>query len=161
MVDENSTSTSTSIDPNLSPEAAVGNETPAIVESDVTVPTTPTADSSVPRKVSEYHDAPHFHHKWHTEALVDGHDVYHGIVKDITAHGLNFILDHNLQHSKIVKLHIHVPPLNVGNPQHILEVTGKITSSVYDNVEGTFRSSISFIEFTFESDRSYLNSFLS
>lgn len=104
----------------------------------------------------EYHDVPHPHHKWHAEARVDGHDVYTGYVKDISMHGVHLFLEHNLQDAKFVKLHIHIPPLLVTDPHHILEVTGKVTSPIYDSDEGYFRSTISFLEFTLESDRAYL-----
>ena len=163
MVDANSTSLIASSDPNLSAKTVEASEPVTSADSNVTVPiagTTPS-DSTDARKYREFHEAAHPHYKWHAEVLVDGHDVYQGIVKDISIKGLNLILDHNLQNAKFVKLHIHVPPLDIGSPHHILEVTGKITFAVYDSVEGSFRSGISFLEFTLESDRAYLNSLLS
>ena len=104
------------------------------------------------------HDTPHPHFKWHADVMVDGHDVYQGYVRDISMHGLHLYLDHNLQNAKLVKLHIHVPPLLVTSPHRTLEVTGNITANIYDSVEDEFRSSINFIAFTLESDRIYLQS---
>ncbi|WP_283745440.1 PilZ domain-containing protein [Sideroxydans sp. CL21] len=119
---------------------------------------TATADQ---RKTRDIHDEPHPHFKWHAEVRVDGHDVFQGIVKDISMKGLNLVLDHNLQNSKLVKLHIHIPPADISSPHHVLEVSGKITSTVFDSAEEAFRSSISFIQFTLDSDQTYLQSLLS
>jgi hypothetical protein len=126
----------------------------------------PVADNnplptSSKHKYENIHDVPHPHFRWHAEALVDGHEVCRGIVKDISMKGVNFYPDHNLQNAKLLKLQIHIPPLVVTAPHHILEVTGKITSTVYDSVEDSFRSGISFLEFTLESDRAYLLSRIS
>ena len=98
------------------------------------------------------------HHllRWHVDILVDGHDVYQGYIKEITVDGTHLFLDHNLQNSKFVKLHIHVPPIANAAPPRIIEVTGKILSSVHDNDEDTFRSGIHFQKFTLESDRTFL-----
>jgi hypothetical protein len=127
-------------------------------ESAKTIADTSPSTSTETKKREYYHaTAPH-HFKWNVEVRVDGHDVYHGFVKDITMYGLHLFLEHNLQYSKLVKLHIHVPPLDSENPHHILEVTGKITATIYDSSEDFFRSSIEFLEFTFETDREYLKS---
>jgi len=109
----------------------------------------------------DMHDEPHPHFKWHAEALVDGHDVYHSIVKDISREGLSLILDHNLQNSKIVKLRIYIPPFEISNPHHVMEVSGKITSTIFDSGEEAFRSGIKFVQFTQDSDQTYLQSLLS
>jgi hypothetical protein len=111
-------------------------------------------------KFREVHDTPHPHFRWHAEVLVDGHDVYEGMVKDISMQGLNLILDHNLQNSKLIKLHVHVPQPSSSSPHHVLEISGKITSAVYDSTEESFRSHVVFSEFTSESDRAYLQSLL-
>jgi hypothetical protein len=99
---------------------------------------------------------PHFHCRWHADAIVDGHENYQGIVKDISMRGVNFIVAHNLQNSKLIKLQIHIPPLVASTPQHVLEVSGKITSTVYDSDEDSFRSGINFEEFTLATDRAFL-----
>ena len=117
--------------------------------------------SNKKHKYESIHDVPHPHFRWHADALVDGHEVCKGIVKDISMRGVNFFPDHNLQNAKLVKLQIHIPPLLVTAPHHVLEVTGKITSTVYDSVEDSFRSGISFLDFTLESDRAYLLSRIS
>jgi len=116
---------------------------------------TPTASKNK-FKYESVHDVPHPHFRWHANALVDGHVVCQGVVKDISMKGVNFFPDHNLQNAKLVKLQIHIPPLIVSAPHHVLEVTGKVTSTVYDSVEDSFRSGISFLEFSLESDREYL-----
>jgi hypothetical protein len=104
------------------------------------------------------HHVPHSHCRWHADAIVDGHESYQGVVKDISMKGVDFIVEHNLQNSRLIKLQIHIPPLVVTAPQHIVEVTGKITSTVYDSVEDSFRSGINFIEFTLAADRAFLQS---
>lgn len=147
------------------PQSAPKEDAPALKESGKgavqpaqDVVETPPAVAKETSSHEEYHDAPHPHHKWHAEARVDGHDVYIGYVKDISMHGVHLFLEHNLQDAKFVKLHIHIPPLFVTEPHHVLEVTGKVTSPIYDSDEGYFRSTISFLEFTLESDRAYLRS---
>lgn len=106
-------------------------------------------------KYGSVHDVPHPHFRWHAEALVDGHEVCQGVVKDISMKGVNFFPDHNLQNAKLIRLKIHIPPLIVTAPHEVIEVTGKITSTVYDSVEDSFRSGISFLEFALDSGREY------
>lgn len=98
----------------------------------------------------------HPHVKWHVDVLVDGHDVYQGYVRDVALKGAELFLSHNLQHSQFVKLHIHVPPLLDSIPPRILEMTARVLSTVYDSRAEYFRSSIVFLQFTFESDKAYL-----
>ncbi|MFA6062145.1 MAG: PilZ domain-containing protein [Gallionella sp.] len=98
----------------------------------------------------------HPHVKWHTDVLVDGHDVYRGYVRDVSLKGAELFLSHNLQHSQFVKLHIHVPPLQDSILPRILEMTARVLSPVYDSRAEYFRSSIVFLQFTFESDKTYL-----
>lgn len=110
------------------------------------------------RKHEDMHDVPHPHFRWHADVLVDGHDMYQGIVKDISIKGLSLLLDHNLQNAKLIKLHIHVPPLDVTSPPHIMEIAGKINSTVYDGSELSFRSGITLLKFTLNSDQALLQS---
>lgn len=126
----------------------------ALVEPGAVIPEVAPAKSA---KYEEPHSEPHPHFRWHADALVEGH-VYHGLVKDISTQGVSLLLDHNLQNAKFVKLHIHVPPLEVTSPHHVLEVSGKIFSTVYDSSEDAFRSGVVFLQFTRESDRAYLRS---
>jgi hypothetical protein len=107
---------------------------------------------------ADVHHVAHSHFRWHADAIVDGHDICHGMVKDVSIKGANFLVEHNFQNSKLIKLHVHIPPLVVTAPQHVIEVSGKITSTVYDGVEDSFRSAISFVEFTVPSDRALLES---
>lgn len=163
MVEENSSNSPTSDTADLLPKDIAAPPPITKVGSGNGVPiadATPTATADR-RKFRDMHDAPHPHFKWHAEVLVDGHDVFQGIVKDISMKGLNLVLDHNLQNSKLVKLHIHIPPLEISSSHHVLEVSGKITSTVFDSGEEAFRSSISFIQFTLDSDQTYLQSLLS
>jgi hypothetical protein len=116
-----------------------------------------TQASSSNKLEHEYvQQVPHSHCRWHADAIVDGHENCQGIVKDISMRGVNFIVAHNLQNSKLIKLQIHIPPIVASAPQHILEVSGKITSTVYDSVEDSFRSRINFVEFTLATDRAFL-----
>ena len=163
MVEEDSSNSPTSDAANSLPESTGATPPITKVGSSNGVPivdATPTAIADQ-RKFRDIHNESHPHFKWHAEVLVDGHDVFQGIVKDISMLGLNLVLDHNLQNSKLVKLHIHVPPLDTSSPHHVLEVSGKITSTVFDSGEEAFRSGISFIQFTLDSDQTYLQSLLS
>jgi len=162
MVEENSSNSATSKTPDLPPKdvEVIPPITKVGIDDGVSIAnTTPTASADA-RKFSDIPNEPHPHFKWHAEILVDGHDVYQGIVKDISMKGFNLILDHNLQKSKLVKLHIHIPPLDISSPHHVLEVSGKISSTVYDSGEKAFRSGISTIQFTLDSDQKYLQSLL-
>jgi len=163
MVEENSSNLSISDSADSQPKDI--EATPAIAKVDSgngvqIADATPTVTANQ-RKFRDIHNEPHPQFKWHTEVLVDGHDVFQGIAKDISMKGLNLVLDHNLQNSKHVKLHIHIPPLDISSPHHVLEVSGNITSTVFDSGEEAFRSSISFIQFTLDSDQTYLQSLLS
>jgi len=131
--------------------------------SDVSIPVaeiTPIATTIIKGHQGARNE-PHRHFKWHVEALVDGHDMYQGIVKNISMKGLDLVLDHNLQNSKLIKLHIHIPALGISDSPHVLEVSGAITSTVYATDEDSFRSGISFVKFTLDSDQTYLQSLLS
>ena len=103
---------------------------------------------------------PHHHafHKWHADILVDGHDLYHGFVKDISMHGAKLYLDHNLQNVKQVKLQIHIPPLKAATASYVIEVAAKVSDTIYDSDEEYFRSTVIFIKFSLESDSAYLES---
>ena len=92
------------------------------------------------------------------DVLVDGHDVYHGFVKNISMHGAKLYLDHNLQNVKQIKLQIHIPPLQAATPPHVIEVLAKVSDSTYDSDEEYFRSGIVFIKFSLEADSGYLES---
>jgi PilZ domain len=108
-------------------------------------------------KYEELHGESHPHFKWHVDVLAEGH-VYHGFVKDISMKGANLFLDHNLQNAKLIKLHIHVPPLVVTSQPRVIEVSAKIISTIYDGNEDSFRSGIIFQKFTQESEQAYLHS---
>jgi hypothetical protein len=104
---------------------------------------------------------PHHHFKWHVDVRVDGHDVYQGFIKEITLEGTHLFVEHNLQNAKFAKLHIHIPPVANATLHPVVEVSGKIISTIFDSSEDCFRSAIHFQEFTLESDRIYLQSRLS
>ena len=84
--------------------------------------------------------------------------MQHGIVKDISPKGADILLEHNLQNVKLIKLHIHVPPLSVTGDRHVVEVSGKIIYSSHDSDEMLFRTGIKFLQFHLESDQAYLQS---
>ena len=163
MVEENTSNSSINNVPEIPPNDV--ETTPPITKagSNTGVPIADETPSSTIEagKFRDTHNELHHNYKWHAEVLVDEHEVYRGLVKDISMKGLNLILDHNLQNSKLVKLHMHIPPRDISSPHHVLEVSGKITSTVYDSGEEAFRSGISFIEFTLVSDQTYLQSLLS
>jgi hypothetical protein len=163
MVDESSptpeTENATDVPPKPVAETppkieASSNDTPPVITNKA------PPDSVSAKRANDIH-APHPHYKWHSEVMVDGHNVYQGIAKDISINGLNLILDQNLQNAKLVKMHIHVPPLDTSSHDHVMEISGKVISSIYDNDEESFRSGVSFTQFTLDSDRTYLQSLLS
>jgi hypothetical protein len=95
--------------------------------------------------------------RWHVDALVDG-QMQHGIVKDISPKGADILLEHNLQNAKLIRLHIHVPPLSVTDDHHAVEISGKIIYSSHDSDEMLFRTGVKFLQFHLESDQTYLQS---
>jgi hypothetical protein len=161
MDDENTTTPSDDTASDVSPKTAA---TPPAAKETVNESSVPATESLPPTPAEKphenFHDVPHVHHKWHADVLVDGHDVYQGYVKNMSMKGVHLFLDHNLQNVKRVKLHIHIPPLITSEPHHVLEVTGDITSTVYDSDEESFRSGVNFREFTLKSDQAYLQSHL-
>jgi len=104
--------------------------------------------------------SPHKHisHKWHVDVLVNGHDVYHGYIKEISMQGANLFLNHNLQDSKQIGLQIHIPPLKATEKSHLLEVTAKVNNTIYDSGEEYFRTGVNFIRFSSEESSRYLES---
>lgn len=105
-----------------------------------------------------YSPRKHLPHKWHVDVLVNGHDVYHGYVKEVSMQGASLFLDHNLQGSKQIGLQIHIPPLTATEKLRVVEVTAKINSTIYDSDEDYFRTGINFIKFSSEADSAYLES---
>lgn len=103
------------------------------------------------------HAEVHPHVRWHADVLVDGHDIYHGFVKDVTDEGADLFLDYNLQYTRSVKLHILVPPLSAPSRPHVLAVSAKILSTVYDSDEECFRSAVHFTQFSPLSEQAFLH----
>lgn len=101
---------------------------------------------------------PRIHVRWHADALINGQDVYHGFIKDISLKGTDIFLDRSLQKVKFVKLRIHVPPLGVTSETRVIEVSGKIVYTAYDSNEILFHTGVSFTQFNLESDLAYLRS---
>lgn len=99
----------------------------------------------------------HPHVRWHADVLVDGHDIYHGFVKEVTDDGADLYLDFNLQYTRSVKLHILVPPLSAPSRPHVLAASAKVLSTVYDSEEECFRSAVLFTQFEPQSERSFLH----
>lgn len=99
----------------------------------------------------------HPHVRWHADVLVDGHDIYHGFVKEVTDEGADLFLDYNLQYTRSVKLHILVPPLSAPSRPHVLAVSAKILSTVYDSDEECFRSAVHFTQFSPLSEQAFLH----
>lgn len=118
----------------------------------------PANQTPSPAGMQQNFQPPHHHFKWHVDVRVDGHDVYHGFIKEITLEDTHLFVEHNLQNAKFVKLHIHIPPVANSTPHPVVEVSGKIMSTIFDSTEDCFRSAIHFQEFTLESDRIYLQS---
>lgn len=105
---------------------------------------------------SAFHVEHHTHFKWHADVLIDGHELFYGYIKDVSAQGANLFLDHNMQSVRQIKLRMHVPPLRIGEVVRVVETTAKIVSSVYDGAEEYFRAGIIFSKFVSDSDRAYL-----
>lgn len=111
-----------------------------------------------PPKLDESRTEPRVHVRWHVDAFIDGQGMHRGFIKDISVKGADIFLEHNMQNVKLIKLHIHVPPLNITEAHHVVEVSGKVIYSSHDSDELLFRTGIKFLEFHSESDRAYLQS---
>ena len=96
-----------------------------------------------------------FRVKWHADILIDGQNIYHGFISDISTAGASVYLDNNV-HPLKPTLRIHIPPLSVTGKSHILEVSGKTVYVVYDGDKQLYRAAISFTRFHVESDMEYL-----
>jgi len=116
------------------------------------------SDPPVAPKFEESRSEHRIRVRWHVDAFIDGQNVQHGLVKDISPKGADILLEHNLQNVKLIKLHIHVPPLSVTGDRHVVEVSGKIIYSSHDSDEMLFRTGIKFLQFHLESDQAYLQS---
>ena len=104
----------------------------------------------------EQHSEPRLHVRWHVDALVEGRDLYHGFIKDISLKGTAIFLEQNLQKAKSIKLHIHVPPVAKNTQPRIMEVSGRVVYTSYDSNEGYFHVGVSFTGFKSSSDQEYL-----
>lgn len=104
----------------------------------------------------EHRSEPRFRVKWRVTTLLGDGDPRHGFIKDISIKGAAILLERNLHIANTITLHIHIPPLNVGNNPRIVEIQGKFIYSVHDHDELFFRTGIHFVKFKTESDRTYL-----
>jgi hypothetical protein len=104
---------------------------------------------------NEQRKAPRFRVKWHADILTEEQSTHHGFINDISTLGASFYLGSSL-HTKKCTLHIHVPPLDLKNESHIMEVSGKVVYEVYDGDQQLFRAAINFLRFNPESDLEYL-----
>lgn len=111
-----------------------------------------------PPKLEESRTERRVHVRWHVDVFIDGQGMHRGFIKDISVKGADIFLEHNMQNVKLIKLHIHVPPLNITEAHHVVEVSGKVIYSSHDSDELLFRTGIKFLEFHSESDRTYLQS---
>lgn len=163
----------------FSPEAPVlqGASDTSLTESfHKTMPDTTAIDSAIsetadlpPEPVAnaaqdereESRREPRVHVRWHVDVLIDGQVAHHGFIKDISLKGADIFISKNLQNMQLVKLHIHVPPLQVTSDRQVLDVYGKIVYTAHDSNEFLFRTGIKFVQFRVESDRAYLRSRLS
>lgn len=162
-----------SVDPTQQADVSAPAEASAPVDTaapaDVPVPTEKQNDKGdhgatqqplTPEVVHQEKRSEHrVHVRWHAEALIEGH-IWQGYVRDISAGGVNILLEHNCQNVSIVKLHIHVPPDSKSSAPHILDITGKVIYTAYDSDESLFRSGIKFLKFNSPSDSGFLSSFL-
>ena len=146
-------------------EASPVSETaPVSVEADQSVPA--QANEVKPAVVPKAETAPHppkdsrseprLHVKWHADAMIEGHGIYRGFVKEISLHGTDIFLDVNLHKVKLLKLRIYVPPATKTSSAHIIEASAKVTYTAYDSKEALFHIGMSFTQFNLESDRDYL-----
>lgn len=108
------------------------------------------ADSPSQRK------KPRFRVKWHVDILMDGRNVYHGYINDISTAGASVFLNHNV-HLLKPSLRIHIPPLSSTGKPHFIEVSGKTVYMVYDGEKQMYRASISFTRFHAETDVAFLD----
>lgn len=104
----------------------------------------------------EHHSNTHIHVRWHIDALIEGHQILHGFIKDISHNGGEIFLDHNLRNINQIKLRIHVPPLDTTSSHHVIGLSAKIIYTIYDPSEFLFRSGIKFTKFELESEQTYL-----
>jgi len=111
-----------------------------------------------PQPFQETRKEPRIRVKWYADAIIDGVGAYRGFLKDISLNGTDLFLDSNLQHVKVMKLRIYVPPLSKSSEPRAMEVTGKVVYTIYDGNESLFHTGLNFSQFNSESDQAYLKS---
>lgn len=119
---------------------------------------TPAQVSSPVKSGEEHRSEPRFRVKWHVTAWPgeSTEAAHHGFIKDISFKGVSILLEHNLKGLNTVTLHLHLPPLTVGQPPRIVEVTSKMVYTIHDSEELVFRVGFHFVQFKSEADRDYL-----
>lgn len=98
---------------------------------------------------------PRFRVRWHVDILMDGHNIFDGLINDISTAGASILLAHNV-HPLKPTLRIHIPPLCSTSKPHFMEVSGKTVYMVYDGGKQLYRASISFTKFHAQTDMAFL-----
>lgn len=93
---------------------------------------------------------PRFRVKWHADLLIDGRNICHGFINDISRAGASIYLVNNV-HPLNPTLRIYMPPLNVDDRPQVIEVSGKTVYVVFDGDKQLYRAAISFSRFRPES----------
>lgn len=120
----------------------------------------PTLVTSQVKTGEEHRSEPRFRVRWHVTAWPGANPeaAHHGFIKDISFKGVSILIEHNLKIVNTVTLHIHLPPLAVGQPPRTVEVKSKLIYTIHDSEELFFRAGFHFVEFKSEADRDYLHS---
>ncbi|MDZ4202622.1 MAG: PilZ domain-containing protein [Gallionella sp.] len=118
-------------------------------------------DATPPKGGKEHRKSERYRVKWHAAAFIEPDGLYHGYIKDISAHGAAIFLDKNIKHGQSIKLHIHVPPLHIAQAPHVVEVQGTVAYTVHDAEELQFRVGVRFLRFITEHDPVFLAGYLS
>jgi hypothetical protein len=114
------------------------------------------ASGTAARGSKEHRSEPRFLVKWPATVIIGEQHSCRGMIKDISVKGAAVLLDVHLRSAKLINLHIHLPRLDAATGARIIEVYGKIIYSIHDSNESLFRTGISFLKFSQETDQAHL-----
>lgn len=113
-----------------------------------------------PKGCQEHRTADRYVARWQAHALITPEQLCQGRLLDISSCGAALLLDVNVKPDSTLKLHIHIPPLHVAQPPHVIEVQCKVIYTVHDHHEFRFRIGLSFLSFNTEHDPVFLKDYL-
>jgi len=146
--------------PESTPESTAESAQEATVEP--TQEIIPQSPLPVAAPAHEARATPRYRVRWRTEVVLNAQTTYYGHLKDISISGAAVLMEHNIKSAQSITLFVEIPSESTYTYKepHILQVEGKVISTIYESESAYFRTGIVFRRFIPENDRAFLDNYL-